>query len=178
MGQDKAGLVIEGETLWRRQIATLQAAGASEILISGRPDGPYAESGFRIIQDVDSDLGPMGGIFSAFQSAQHSIVLVLGIDLPRMSGEYLRSLLPKAPVVPRRGERFEPVAAIYSRRCLEVFSRRLSQRQLSLQAAVRELVQHGDLSACEVAAEDVRLFDNLNTPEDLAYFVRSSGSGK
>lgn len=174
MGQDKAGLVIEGLPLWRRQIATLQATGASQILISGRPDGLYSDSDFQVIEDVEPGLGPIGGLVSAIANALHPLILVLAIDLPRMSSAYLRSLLPNAPVVPRRADRFEPLSAVYLKRSLAVFQRRLAQRRLSLQSAIHELVDIGDLSAYDVPAEDAPLFDNLNTPEDLAYFVKTS----
>jgi molybdopterin-guanine dinucleotide biosynthesis protein A len=173
MGQDKAGLIIEGVPLWRRQLATLRATGATEILISGRPGGPYSESGVPIMEDVETDMGPMGGIATTIAMARHPLILVLAIDLPRMTGAYLQSLLPAAPVVPRRGERFEPLAAVYSRNCLEIFQRRLIQRHLSLQSAIHELVERGDVSICDVPAAEAPLFDNLNSPEDLAYFVDS-----
>src|SRR5262245_60126217 len=85
MGQDKAELMIDGEPLWRRQVAILQAAGANEILISGRLDGPYADSGLPIIEDAESEMGPIGGIATTIAMARHPLALVLAIDLPRMS---------------------------------------------------------------------------------------------
>lgn len=171
MGQDKAGLVIDGAPLWQRQLATLQSTGASEILISGRADGPYAGSGFRIVEDAVPGLGPLSGIVAAMEPARHPLILVLAIDLPRMTGAYLQSLLPKAPAVPRRGDRFEPLAAIYSKRCLEVFQRRLIERHLSMQGAIHELVERGDVSIHNVAAAEDPLFANINTPEDAKSFV-------
>jgi molybdenum cofactor guanylyltransferase len=171
MGQDKAGLKIEGKPLWRRQLATLEATGASEILISGPLDGPCSESGKQIIEDVEPGLGPIGGLVTAMAHARHPLVLILAIDLPRMTSSYLQSLLPDAPVVPRRGDRFEPLAAIYSKNCLEVFQRRLAHRRLSLQSAIHELVESGNLVIRDVLAGEAPLFDNLNTPEDLAYLI-------
>jgi molybdopterin-guanine dinucleotide biosynthesis protein A len=173
MGQDKAGLLIEEMPLWRRQLATLKATSPSEILISGRPDGPYSESSFRIVEDAEPGLGPIGGVTTAMAYAQYPLVLVLAIDLPRMTSAYLQSLLSRAPVVPRRADRFEPLAAIYSKSCLEVFQRRLVRRHFSLQSAIRELIDSGDLAIYDVPAAEAPLFDNLNTPEDLAYFVQS-----
>jgi molybdopterin-guanine dinucleotide biosynthesis protein A len=151
----------------------LQATGAAEILISGPADGPYAESGISIIEDVETDLGPIGGLVTAIASAKHALVLALAIDLPRMTNAYLQSLLVNAPVVPRRGDRFEPLAAVYTRRCGEVLQHRLAQRRLSLQSAVHDLIERGELSARDVTPSEASLFDNLNTPEDLAYFVQA-----
>jgi len=178
MGQDKADLTIQGSPLWQRQLATLRATGSSQILISGKSGCPYAESGLPIVEDAESGLGPISGIAAAMASAQHPLVLILAIDLPRMTSAYLQSLLPLAPVVPRRADRFEPLAAIYSKSCLEVFQRRLTQRSFSMQSAVHELIERNDLAVCDVSASEAPLFDNLNTPEDLAYFVETPVSGK
>lgn len=174
MGQDKAGLLIEGKPLWQRQVATLEAAGPSEILISGRGKGLYAGSQHRIIEDNDPGLGPLGGVVSALEAAKHSMLVVLAIDLPRMNGEFLRTMLSRGPMVWSRGGRFEPLAAIYSKGCLDVLRGRLAQRQLSMQDAVRELAERGELTVAEVSPNDAPLFDNLNTPEDLAFFVEGS----
>jgi molybdopterin-guanine dinucleotide biosynthesis protein A len=173
MGQDKAGLIIDGIPLWRRQLATLRATGATEIFISGPVDGPYSKSGMAIMEDAEPGLGPIGGLVTAIASAQHEHVLVLAIDLPRMTSGYLQSLLANAPVVPRRGDRFEPLAAVYTRCCGEVFQHRLAQRRLSLQSAIHDLIERGELSARDVSPAEASLFDNLNTPEDLAYFVQA-----
>src|SRR4029434_5933728 len=122
-------------------------------------------------------VGPLVGLVAAMAYAQRTLVLVLAVDLPRMSGEYLRELLPSAPIVLRRGDRFEPLAAVYSKRCVEVLQRRLIQRRLSLQSAIHELVENGDLRVSDVPASDASLFDNLNTPEDLAFFVQARSDG-
>jgi molybdopterin-guanine dinucleotide biosynthesis protein A len=172
MGQDKTGLIIDGVPLWQRQLATLRGIGAAEILISGPTDGCYLESGLPIIEDAELGLGPLGGIVTAIASARHALVLVLAVDLPRMTSAYLQSLLADAPVVPRRRDRFEPLAAIYSKSFTEVFQRRLAQRRLSLQSAVHELFERNEISVRDVSVAEAPLFDNLNTPEDLAYLVR------
>src|SRR4029434_1917535 len=67
---------------------------------------------------------------------------------------------------------FEPLAAIYSKSCLEVFQRRLARRHFSLQSAIHELIERADMSAHDVPAAEASLFDNLHTPEDLAYFLQ------
>ena len=173
MGQDKAGLIIGGTPLWRRQLATLRETGATEIFISGPVDGPYSESGMAIMEDAEPGLGPIGGLVTAIASARHELVLVLAIDLPRMTSGYLQSLLADAPVVPRRGDRFEPLSIVYTRCCGEVFQHRLAQRRLSLQSAIHHLIERGELYACDVSPAEASLFDNLNTPEDLAYFIQA-----
>ena len=67
MGQDKAGLMIEGQPLWRRQWSKLEALGASELFISGKADAPYALEGRETIEDPVSNAGPMSGFVAALR---------------------------------------------------------------------------------------------------------------
>src|SRR5688500_16588132 len=80
MGFDKATLVIDGQPLWQRQLATLRALHPHELFISGRLDGPYGGAGVEIIEDDVADLGPLGGIASILRRAESELVLILAID--------------------------------------------------------------------------------------------------
>jgi hypothetical protein len=84
MGFDKATLMIDGKPLWQRQLATLRATQPGELLISGRPDGPYSGEGVPIIVDDVPDAGPLGGLATLLRIAKHPLILVLAIDLPDM----------------------------------------------------------------------------------------------
>ena len=117
MGRDKALLPVEGQPLLARQIETVRAAGAAEILISGRPE--YAAFGCRVIQDNYLDIGPLAGIEAALLVAAHPLLLVLAVDLPHMTADYLRQLLadctPNLGAIPCHQGCFEPLAAVYPR---------------------------------------------------------------
>ena len=119
MGRDKAALEIEGQPLWARQLATLRATGASELFISGRVDGPYAESGVPIIEDLTPNTGPLAALEAVLPRITHPRIVVLAIDLPAMRADYLAALVKIAlakncSVVPESDGRFEPLAAVYA----------------------------------------------------------------
>ncbi len=172
MGRDKAALLIDGEPLWQRQLATLRATHPAEFFISGKSDGPYAGAGLEIVPDETPGLGPLGGLVAALQRATHPRLLVLAIDLPAMSPDFLATLLDTAPaagrgVVPADGGWFEPLAAVYPRASLPLARECLLTADHSLQTFVRRAVRRGLLRPRPLADEERPLFRNLNTPGDL-----------
>lgn len=179
MGRDKAGIHFRGEELWRRQLATLRALNPRELFISGRITAPYAGGGIEIVPDLTPARGPLSGLEASLVRATSRLVLVLAIDLPLMTAGFLARLLNVATasgtgVVPRTGERFEPLAAIYSRECLSLVRRGLESDDFSMQNFARKAVGERLLTPLELAPEESPLFRNLNTPADL----RASGLGE
>ena len=169
MGRDKATLVIEGQPLWQRQLDKLRALEPCELFISGRCAGPYASAGVEIIEDSVPGLGPLGGVAAALRRATSPRVLVLAVDLPRMSAEFLASLLREPhPTIPRHGNFFEPLAAIYPKCALPVAEEMLGQEDRSMQRFVRGLLERNWVQARTTRAAEVGYFKNLNHLDDCA----------
>ena len=118
MGQDKCLLEIRGTLLWQRQLAVLAELGAAEILISCRTEQTYFQSASaRIVVDEWSDAGPLGGIASVLQAASQEMVLMLAVDMPKISAPFLARLFthvtPGCGAVFKTPRGYEPLAAIY-----------------------------------------------------------------
>src|SRR5215213_2869238 len=153
MGRDKALLEIDGVPMWRRQLDLLQEIGAAEIFLSARPEQPWvrdamAAGGFAaVLRDAMPSAGPLCGITAAIERASHSHVAVLAIDLPKMAAEWLGRLLaecaPAIGAVGRRGEFFEPLAAIYPREIMPLAWSALSAGRYALQPLLAETVGQG-----------------------------------
>ena len=178
MGRDKAALIIEGQPLWQRQLATLRATGASELFISGRPDGPYAESGVTVIEDLTPDTGPLAALEAVLPRITNPHALVLAIDLPAMRADFLIALVKTArgkdcSVVPEFGGRFEPLAAVYAPSLLPLVRECLRGPDHSMQNLLRKAGQGGLVIPHPVHAEDLSRFQNLNTPKDARAFPAS-----
>lgn len=172
MGRDKAGVLMGGLPLWKRQLALLQGLSPEELLISGKPDGLYAGAGFEIVVDDTPELGPLGGIVTALRRARFPLLLVLAIDLANMRASLLRELvdvaLSSARGVVARGDRgFEPLAAVYPVGSLPLAEECLRGDDRSLQCFVRRAVERGFMQMRELRACELSLFRNVNSPEDL-----------
>ena len=175
MGQDKALLTFGRETLLERQAALLQRAGAGEILLASGPGQRFnllENNGlWRQVPDTVPDSGPLAGIAACLAAARASHLLVVAVDMPRLTPELLQELLglgePGCGVVPVIDGQFEPLAAIYPLGILPMAVERLAARQLALQPFAAAAVAAGRLKPWLVPPAKRGLFDNWNTPASL-----------
>lgn len=86
MGRDKAQLPWRGQTLLAHACATLQAAGAHRVVVSG--DYP----GFDCVCDEAQGLGPLGGVASVVAAVPDGTLVLLPVDMPLLSPALLRDL--------------------------------------------------------------------------------------
>ena len=173
MGRDKAGVLIDGHPLWQYQLATLRAIHPHELFISGKPDGPYAGAGVEILGDNFPGLGPLAGLEAALRRANCPLMLVLAIDLPAMTAEFLSELLRASAasgtgLVPCVDDRFEPLAAVYPRACLPLVGEHLHAADRSMRRFVQACLAREFVRGRAIADVERHLFRNLNTPEDLS----------
>ncbi len=169
MGRDKAAVLIDGRPLWQLQLAKLRALHPAELYLSGRLDGPFAAAGVEIVEDEMPDLGPLSGIAPTLARMTSPRLLVLAIDLPAMTTEFLQSLLGENEcLIPQRGDFFEPLAAVYPKAATALAQTALQRTDRSMQRFCRELVAADLAHAKALTAADSPLFRNLNEPRDLA----------
>src|ERR1041385_6807279 len=122
MGRDKAQIQLRGQTLLVRAVKTARKAGAAEVFVSGRKGGNYADADCPVLFDVKPGRGPLGGIERALSEISSSLLLVLAVDVPRVTPTFLRKLISYCDadigVVPRCQDELEPLVAVYPKRCL------------------------------------------------------------
>lgn len=173
MGRDKAGLELEGVPLWRRQWETLCRTGAAEVFVAGRAD--QFPGDIEVVEDDEPEGGPLTGLIVALRRASHPWLLVLAVDLPAMTPEYLARLLagvrPGQGVMPRREGRFEPLAAVYPREALGAAERCQRENRRALQCLAGRLFEDKALVPVNVLPADEPLFVNLNTPREWEDFL-------
>jgi len=167
MGRDKALLEINGKPLWRHQLATLENLSPRQLMLSG----PHCQEGdYEILTDELPDAGPLAGVAAALRRCRTPRLVVLAVDLPEMTADFLRALLddcgPSFGIVPRSPDGFEPLAAIYPVACRSFAMKALHDGQFSMQNFVRRAVEQGWLHERTLLPAELSLFTNLNTPAD------------
>jgi molybdopterin-guanine dinucleotide biosynthesis protein A len=172
MGRDKAWLAMDGEPLWRRQLATLRALEPAEIFICGAGRDDLAAPGARGLLDAEPDRGPLGGLTAALRAAEEPFVVALAVDLPAMTPEFLAELVDEAAasgagIVPELDGFYQGLAAVYPRALAELAARLAADEDHSLQHFVREGISAGLLRARPVAECERGLFANWNAPGDV-----------
>ena len=171
MGVDKAFIEIDGLPLWRRQLRMLQELGSQEIFIAGPAHTEWQKTDCIIIPDAEPNAGPLAGMVAALQRCSAPLLLVIAIDLPNITTDYLRQLVDRCAtetgVAPTSNDRFEPLAAVYPRRALPLAQSCLAARELSVQRFAARCVAEGLVVQKEITPTERPLFLNMNTPEDL-----------
>jgi molybdopterin-guanine dinucleotide biosynthesis protein A len=172
MGRDKALLPVSGPDflLWQRQLRVLEELEPAEIYWSG-PVRPGLPAHVRLVSDEVENGGPLAGVSACLKLLQSDLLVVLAVDLARMNAPFLKSLLPQCSpacgVVGRRGDFFEPLAAVYPKASCALAADHLRQGRQAMQDFVREAGQRGMLRIVSLGEADIALFKNLNSPDDL-----------
>lgn len=182
MGRDKARVELDGRTLLSRAVATVRAAGIREVFISGREGGNYTGLDCPVLYDAAPGCGPLAGIVEGLRAAGNPLVLVLAVDLPGMTGAFLRKLAARCNArtgaVPELNGRLEPLAAIYPRRCQGLAEELLQEGRRAARAFAEACRRERAVGAFPVAPSDAACFENCNTPADLATALVRARRGK
>ena len=172
MGRDKAFVPIHGQTLVAHQAALLHSLGIDDLIISGRPEVDYAIPGARIVTDPVADAGPLAGLAAILNAARHPWALVIAVDLPLLTPEYLQKLIAIGSgltgAVPHGPRGYEPLASLYPRRLLPRVEKALSAGDYSLQNLIENSVQLAELKKVEISISELPQFANWNTPQDAS----------
>ena len=117
------------------------------------------------ISDVFLNLGPFGGICSAFQKDPNAAWLAVAIDLPFINEEVIQLLLEKrnpskvATAIKGKGNAFvEPLITIYEPKAYPILLQYLAQGY----SCPRKMLINSDVEIVEI---DASLILNVNTPE-------------
>lgn len=170
MGRDKCLVEWEGTPLWKNQLSTLRELSPSLLSVASavRPDWLPPDAGW--VPDAGPGSGPLDGIIAGLEVARHGLVVVLAVDLPLMSGAYLRRLLgfcrQGRGVVPFSQRGLEPTAAIYPVSAAVTAKERILGGQKDLQGWVRGLESAGLVRLHEINQPDLKYFENWNSPAD------------
>lgn len=121
-GRNKAFLAVGGKPILDRVMATL-ALFFPEILLVTRQPELYRNRALRVVTDIYPARSSLTGIHAGLVHASTDHVLVVPCDAPFLMPAMIRLLLDAVSpdidvVVPQYENHFEPLCAIYSKRCL------------------------------------------------------------
>jgi molybdopterin-guanine dinucleotide biosynthesis protein A len=171
MGRDKAWMEYAGEPLVKLALNKLRQIGIEEIFISGRPDADYTSIGRPLLLDLEPSLGPLGGIERGLHHCTMPLLLVLAVDMPRMSTDCLEELAAQCDdrtgVVPQWRGRLEPLAAIYPRRCHTFAFNRILCGSRAAHEFAADCLRERAVKRWKLPAAAAHCFANWNRLEDL-----------
>lgn len=170
-GVDKRAIVVEGRTIFERQVAAL-APCVAEILVSS----PRAIAGFRTVVDAVPDLGPLGGIAAGLAATSTAWLFVVAGDMPHIHRPLIELVLSRAgaqadAVGIRIGGLPEPLCtALRVAVWQPIVAARIATRRLKASALLTdEQVRVRWIEEAELREIDpvLRALHNVNAPDDL-----------
>ncbi|MCI0658435.1 MAG: molybdenum cofactor guanylyltransferase [Acidobacteria bacterium] len=170
MGTNKALLPLGGKRLVDRAIDLLSPL-VDDVFVVGPPEVfPFLH--VPVYPDEIRQAGPLGGILTGLRHARLEKSLVLGVDLPFLTGEVLGRVFRAAEshdadvTIPRYHDTQETLCGVYSRRCITPIEGML----MAGHKAVLELLDRVRIQVLEEEVFKDLLssdpFFNINTRED------------
>ena len=172
MGANKAFLVIDGERLIDRTVRLFRGLFRDVIIVTNSPLD-YLDCNATIVTDIYPGKKALGGIYTGLFYAGCTHAFVAACDMPFLNPDFIGDMMEQAPphdiVVPETPEGLEPLHAVYAKTCLPHMKRRIIQDNLKITCFYKGL-------KCLIISDSIRktfdpemrMFINVNTPEDLA----------
>lgn len=180
MGTDKTLLDWHGVPLWRAQLGKLIDLNPERLLLSCREAQNLKNVFAEFIYDPPDNPGPLGAVVQCLEMTRLPL-LVLAVDMPAMSVDFLRSMIDqcgdaKTGIVCARnsghgvtGPLYEPLCAVYPPDAAAMLRDCLMKKNHRMQDVVATLVAAGLMQVRQLSADEVPLFFNANTPEEYAW---------
>ncbi|MFI5103694.1 MAG: molybdenum cofactor guanylyltransferase, partial [Terriglobales bacterium] len=149
----------------------------------------YKDYGVEVIEDLFPGCGPLGGIHAALALARAPLNLIIAVDTPFLSPEFLRHLVQRAAesgavvTAPEIAGYRQPLCAVYSLDFLPIAEQALRSGKYKIVPLFPEgktliiteeqmaVAQAADAKSADAKsarfAFNAGMFDNLNTPQDL-----------
>jgi molybdopterin-guanine dinucleotide biosynthesis protein A len=169
-GHNKAFLNVGGKRILDR-ITEVLAPIFNEILLVTREPELYQSLPFRVVEDIFKVRSSLTGIHAGLTRARASYGLVVPCDAPFLRPELIRILLNNVTpevdvVVPRQGEYYQPLCAVYSKRCLSHIEDMLRRGDLKIYNFFDDVaLKTIPFETFDEVDPQQRSFININTPE-------------
>lgn len=172
MGTNKAFLEIDGIRLIDKTIHIYREIFAEIIIVTNDPLSYVEFTETTIVTDIYKGKGPLGGIYTGLFYSKNNHAFVSACDMPYLNKDFIDYLTDQIGkhdvIVPEIHERYQPLHAIYTRNCLPSIKRLLLMDKLKVTGFYRDMrvlaIGEDQFSPFN---KDERLFQNLNTPEDM-----------
>jgi molybdopterin-guanine dinucleotide biosynthesis protein A len=172
MGQDKAAVAFNGRTLLEHALAALREV-SSDVAILGKHE-LYGALG-PVYEDIFPGCGPLGGIHAALSNSKAQFNLIIAVDTPFLSPKFLSYMAERAidsdaiVTTPEISDYTQPLCTVYSLDFRPIAEQALKQGNYKIVPLFPKdrtlVIKEAELRRFAFAAD---MFENLNTPEDLA----------
>lgn len=174
-GSNKALAIWNEQTLLERSVELIRPY-CRDVLISG--DYPaYETLQCKKIPDLLPDLGPLGGIYTAFKHTDTPYLLFLTCDMPLMNRSLIERLITDDPL--KEVTLWQEIEgtlqlfpSLFSRNILQWIEGKIRRKELSIRSILSEV----SFRLIPVRQKDEKAFLNVNHAEDLNELIKYAPS--
>ena len=174
-GKNKALEMFEGERLIDRAVGSLRSF-CDPILVVANDLSLYYDVRATLVQDMIPSQGPLVGIYTALLFSPNDWVFTKATDMPFLTPELLGMMLKLKEgfdvVVPLYKDMYEPLFALYHRRCIPAIAAQLEEADRQVIGFYKKVRVKAIAEKVWRGADPEGLsFKNVNTPEDWEQLV-------
>ena len=171
-GQNKALIDIGGKRILDRLYAVFSDLFDEIILVTNNPMH-FLEWDLTIVTDLFPNRSSLTGIHAGLFYMKNPFAFFSACDTPFLKKELIEFLIKNIEpnidiIMPQTTAGFEPLCAVYSKRCLKSAEDHLKANKLKIQWALRshrtKNIAENDLRQVD---PELLSFFNINTPQDL-----------
>lgn len=177
MGFDKQLITVNKIKLINNIINKLLQEFDEIIIVTNNPEY-YNDLKCKVISDEIKGKGPLSGIHVALKNANSEYVYFTACDMPNINIKYIKYIKYKISndidaCVTLNGKFIEPFNSFYNKKLVKSIEYQLKKEKRSIYA----LLQNKNCiyikeEEARIFSPDLSMFLNLNTKEDLNYFIK------
>ncbi|MES2575776.1 MAG: molybdenum cofactor guanylyltransferase [Bacteroidota bacterium] len=166
MGTDKGLLPLNGKPFITHVYEAMKPIfGDNIVVVSSNAD--YDAFGYNRIEDLISDKGPVGGLYTALKQSKTKFNLVLSVDVPLITTELVQWLVDNHDdgylvTQVQVDEKVSPLVAVYDRALRTLLGEHMAGNQLKL----REVIAEVNVQTLIIPEKWSKQLQNINTEED------------
>ena len=171
-GIEKALLEVGGIRILDRIYNIYRDLFEELILVTNHPE-KFVEWDLIIVSDLFPIRSSLTGIHAGLFYMTNPYAFISACDTPFLKKEMVETVIGKIEahidiVIPETSAGFEPLCAVYSKRCLSAAQHHLEQEKLKVIKAFRKSrIKTISEKVLREIDPDLRSFFNINKPEDL-----------
>lgn len=176
MGINKAFLKINGQRLIDRTVDIFKSLFDPVIVVTNTPP-LYLDLGVEIVTDLYANTGALGGIYTGLFYAPSDQAFVVACDMPFIDKNFIKHMISRSKnfdiVVPQCPEGFQPLHAIYSKKCLPRIENLITNNKLKISGfykGVKMLTLNEDVIL--PFDPEGKMFLNVNSQQNLESIMK------
>ncbi|MBI9097828.1 MAG: molybdenum cofactor guanylyltransferase [Spirochaetaceae bacterium] len=171
--RDKSQLTYRGNTFLNTIVTTLRKFNRI-LIISNRDKTTFPDIHMNVYKDIISDIGPLGGIYTALKNAASQQIFVTSCDMPLIKEEHIDTICAYSEydiVIPVYKGKYEMLFALYSKNCLPQIEKLIGEKQYKLTG----LFEDKGLKVKKVPVDQkfIASLKNINTEQDYSVLTEN-----